>query len=101
MHFLAFFGPAMVAPGIWKLERMAFVVLGMLTGPMLTQAWTAKVAGYPEYRLEWPAVWCLCNWAEIGVGWGGHLPPLGAVANARGSPAVRNRPAPPCRQMVP
>lgn len=60
VHFLMFFGPALVVPGVWALERKAFVVAMMLTGPVATQAasyWAS--GGDPSWRLEWAGVWCL------------------------------------------
>jgi hypothetical protein len=60
VHFLLFFGPALVAPGVWHLERIAFVVVALLSGPVAAQAasyWAA--GGEPGWRLEWAGVWCL------------------------------------------
>jgi hypothetical protein len=70
MHFISFFGPALIAPGIWHPERIAFVVLGLLSGPLLTQAWATAASGPVVGRLEWPSVWCLYAVVQILLGIG-------------------------------
>jgi hypothetical protein len=57
VHFLCFFLPAVVAPGVWAPDRKALATICLITGPLTSQFFARRLSGETGWRLEWAGVW--------------------------------------------
>ncbi|GBF93605.1 hypothetical protein Rsub_06325 [Raphidocelis subcapitata] len=69
IHFFVFSGPALLAPGVWHPERLAFFAASFFLGPLASQLASYRASGGdPGWRLEWAGVWCLFAGAQCILG---------------------------------